>query len=110
MLALVQHQVALERLVGELEVVAVDRAQPLFEPARHPRQQRAVQQVLVPGLRAGIEVAALVQAQPVEQRHAVRVEPRGLCSRGDDVEHLRQRAEFAARGGRDRVHRFLHLR
>ena len=52
----VDHQVVLQRLVGLLEVVLVDRAQPLLEPAHDPRHQRVVEQVLVADVGGGVEL------------------------------------------------------
>jgi hypothetical protein len=107
----VEHQVALERLVGELEVVAAGRAQPLLEPLGDTRQQRLVQQLAVAQLRAGLDVAALVQAQAVGQRRVLDVEAGRARRVVQQVQHLRQQGHVAAAaGGRQGVDRLADLR
>ena len=110
MLGRVEHQIALQRLVSQFEVVAVDGAQALFQPLRHTRQQRAVEQVAVTDVGAGGEVGALVQAQRVQQRRRVDGKPSGLGCADHLVEHLRNRRHIRAGRGRQRVDRGLDVR
>ncbi|KAI9873244.1 MAG: trifunctional histidinol dehydrogenase, partial [Watsoniomyces obsoletus] len=54
--------------IGAESIVLAGGAQALFQPARHARHQRMVQQMLVADGRAGVELLALIQAEAVGER------------------------------------------
>ena len=78
---LVQHQVALQRLVAEFEVVLLRGAKLVFEPLGELRQEGFVQCTLVRQHGSRVELVALVEAQ----RHGERLVALSVLRRLPDV-------------------------
>ena len=105
----VEHQVALQRLVGLLEVVLVDGAQPLLEAARDARQQRVLEQLAVADVGAGVELLALVQAERSSSGGVVERELGRMGGGAHRGQHRRQRRDVAAGRRRHRIDRLLQV-
>ena len=106
----VEHQVVLQALVGELEVVAVGRTQALLEATHDARHQRVIEQVLIAEVGGSVELSALVEAERHRERRLVETETGRLRCAAHGGEHRRQRRHVARGRRRQAVDGLLQLR